>query len=93
MKKLLNQEKRPQFYSWRDAAQNEIDLLIQNGVQLEAIEIKSGKTIQPDYFRGLNYLTKINPSTNSYVIYGGDQYQKRTESTVIGFNHLDKLGI
>ena len=93
MKKSLNQGKRPQFYFWRDTAQNEIDLLIQNGVQLEAIEIKSGKTIQPDYFKGLNYLNKINPSTNSYVVYGGDQYQKRTESTVIGFNHLDKLGI
>ena len=55
---------RPQFYFWRDTAQHEIDLLVQNGVQLEAIEIKSGKTIQPDFFKGLNYLKKINPSTN-----------------------------
>ena len=91
MKKSLNRGKRPQFYFWRDTAQHEIDLLIQNGVQLEAIEIKSGKTIQPDFFKGLNYLKKINPTTNSYVVYGGDQFQKRSDSTVYGFNQLTKL--
>ncbi len=91
MKKTLNQGKRPQFYFWRDSAQHEIDLLVQNGVQLEAIEIKSGKTIQKDFFKGLNYLKKINPTTNSYVVYGGDQFQKRSEATVYGFNQLTKL--
>ncbi|NBB31243.1 ATP-binding protein [Cellulophaga sp. BC115SP] len=91
MKKSLNQGKRPQFYFWRDSAQHEIDLLVQNGVQLEAIEIKSGKTIQKDFFKGLNYLKKINPTTNSYVVYGGDQFQKRSDATVYGFNQLTKL--
>jgi len=91
MKKSLNRGKRPQFYFWRDASQHEIDLLVQNGVQLEAIEIKSGKTIQKDFFKGLNYLKKINPTTNSYVVYGGDQFQKRSDATVYGFNQLDKL--
>jgi predicted AAA+ superfamily ATPase len=91
MKKTLNQGKRPQFYFWRDSAQHEIDLLVQNGVQLEAIEIKSGKTIQQDFFKGLNYLKKINPTTNSYVVYGGDQFQKRSDAIVYGFNQLDKL--
>lgn len=91
MKKSLNRGKRPQFYFWRDTAQHEIDLLVQNGVQLEAIEIKSGKTIQPDFFKGLNYLKKINPTTNSYVVYGGDQFQKRSDATVYGFNQLTKL--
>ncbi|TAG71051.1 MAG: AAA family ATPase, partial [Runella slithyformis] len=64
---------------------------IQNGVQLEAVEIKSGRTIQPDFFKSLNYLKKINPSTNSYVVYGGDQFQKRSDATVYGFNHLAKF--
>ncbi len=91
MKKCLNEGRRPQFYFWRDAAQYEIDLLIQNGVQLEAVEIKSGRTIQPDFFKSLNYLKKINPSTNSYVVYGGDQFQKRSDATVYGFNHLTKF--
>lgn len=91
MKKTLNQGKRPQFYFWRDSAQHEIDLLVQNGVQIEAIEIKSGKTIQQDFFKGLNYLKKINPTTNSYVVYGGDQFQKRSDAIVYGFNQLDKL--
>lgn len=91
MKKSLNKGRRPQFYFWRDNAQHEIDLLIQNGVDLEAIEIKSGKTIQPDFFRGLKYLKKINPSTNAYVVYGGDQFQQRSDAHVVGFNELTKL--
>lgn len=91
MKNSLNRGKRPQFYFWRDSAQHEIDLLKQNGVQLEAIEIKSGKTIQQDFFKGLNYLKKLNPSINSHVIYGGEQYQKRSDASIYGFNQLNKL--
>jgi len=91
MKRSLNQGRKPQFYFWRDTAQHEIDLLVQNGVELEAIEIKSEKTIQPEHFKGLNYLKKINPSINSHLIYGGEQFQKRSETTVYGFNHLSKL--
>lgn len=91
LKQELNKGKRPQFYFWRDAAQHEVDLLIQNGVQLEAVEIKSGKTIQPDYFKGLNYLKKINPETHLHLIYGGDQFQKRSEYKVYGVQHLNEL--
>ena len=91
IKNSLNRGKRPQFYFWRDSAQHEIDLLIQNGVQLEAIEIKSGKTIQQDFFKGLNYLKKLNPSINPHVIYGGEQYQKRSDASIYGFNQLNKL--
>ena len=47
----------PQFYFWLDASQHEVDILIQNGTALEAVELKSGKTIQPDYFKGLNSRT------------------------------------
>lgn len=66
-------------------------LLIQNRIHLEAMDIKSGKIMQPNFFKDLNYLKKINPSTNLCVVYGGDQFQKRSESSIYGFNQLDKL--
>ncbi len=91
LKVELNKGKRPQFYFWRDASQHEVDILIQNGTALEAIELKSGKTIQPDYFKGLNYLKKIRPATNLYLVYGGDQYQKRTDYKIYGVEHLNKI--
>lgn len=79
MKKTLNAGKRPQFYFWRDSAKNEIDLLVKNGINLEAIEIKSGKTIQPDFTKGLKYMKKINPTTHCNLVYGGELTQKRSE--------------
>lgn len=91
LKVELNKGKRPQFYFWRDTSQHEIDILIQNGTALEAIELKSGKTIQPDYFKGLNYLKKIRPTTNLHLVYGGDQYQKRTDYKIYGVEHLNKI--
>lgn len=91
LKVELNKGKRPQFYFWLDASQHEVDILIQNGTALEAIELKSGKTIQPDYFKGLNYLKKIRPTTNLHLVYGGDQYQKRTDHKIYGVEHLNKI--
>jgi predicted AAA+ superfamily ATPase len=93
MKKTLNTGKRPQFYFWRDNSQHEIDLLVKNGTNLEAIEIKSGKTIQPDFAKGLKYIKKINPSTHCNLVYGGDLYQKRNEFEVFSVNDLNKLPI
>ncbi len=91
LKNTLNKGKRPQFYFWRDAAQQEVDLMIQNGTRLEAIEIKAGKTIQPDYFKGLAYLKKINPDIHLHLVYGGDELQKRSEYQVLGVNHLKEF--
>ena len=62
-KNVLNRGQQPRFYFWRDHSQNEVDLLIEEGTQLKAVEIKSGKTIQPDFFKGLNQFEKIAPDT------------------------------
>jgi hypothetical protein len=79
------------FYFWRDSSQNEVDLLIENGDNLDAYEIKSGKTINQSFFKGLDYLKKINPKTNLSVIYGGFDYQKRTEYTIFPFNEISDI--
>ncbi|WP_229599612.1 ATP-binding protein [Runella rosea] len=50
-KDVLNAGARPRFYFWRDYSQNEVDLLIQEGTQLKAVEIKSGKTINNDFLK------------------------------------------
>lgn len=87
-KNSINQTAMSKFYFWRDASQNEVDLLIENGNTLNAFEIKSGKTINQSFFKGLDYLKKINPDTNLAVIYGGFEAQKRTEYSIIPFNEI-----
>lgn len=93
LKKSLNRGKRPDFYFWRDASQHEVDLLMQQGTTLIAVEIKSGKTIQPDYFKGLRYLQNINPAIQSWVLFGGEGLQKRQDATVYGYQQFINLQI
>ena len=91
MKKYLNQGKYPQLYYWRDSNRNEVDLLIQDGLNLKAVEIKSGKTINEYFFKGLKYFQKIVPEAESILVYGGEQFQKRTVATVCGANRLNEV--
>lgn len=90
-KNVLNTGTRPRFYFWRDYSQNEVDLLIQDGLSLKAIEIKSGKTINNDFFKGLTYFKKIVPDAQLHLVYGGDAFQKRSEVNVLGMGQLERI--
>jgi len=90
-KNWLNQGKRPAFYFWSDQSNHEIDLIIDRGVKQTAIEIKSGKTIQPDFFRGLHYFGKLAPNADLTLIYAGDSPQQRTGVHVLTIDQLDEL--
>ena len=39
----------------------------------------------------LNYFKKIAPDAQLHLVYGGDDYQKRSEATVFGIKHLEQL--
>src|SRR5690606_27226518 len=78
----INQNTKSNFYFWRDTSQNEIDLIRETGLQLDAFEIKSGKTIQQDFFKGLDFFKKLNPQTRLHLIYGGNENQSRTNYNI-----------
>jgi predicted AAA+ superfamily ATPase len=88
MKHSWNHRTHEHYYFWRDASGNEIDILIESGITLKAVEIKSAKTIHGDFFRSLAHFAKLNPRASFYLVYGGEEFQKRTEATVLGFNDL-----
>lgn len=81
LKKSFFAGKQPQLYYWRDSNGNEVDLLEENGGQLNAYEIKSGSSLRLDWFKGLDgfaALSGIDASGKS-VIYAGD-FNYLTES-------------
>jgi hypothetical protein len=41
-------------YFWRDHAQHEVDMLINRGISLDPVEIKSSKTFRKDFFKQLD---------------------------------------
>jgi uncharacterized protein len=88
MKKFYNKGERPLLYFWNDSQNYEIDLLFDIGAQRHAYEIKIGKTINTDFFSGLNQFQKIAPDTQLHLVYGGDMVQKRSDAMVHTFSEL-----
>jgi len=91
MKHALNFSTHEQFYFWRDAQGNEIDLLIERESSLLAIEIKSGKTIHQDFFKSLRDFSKDKPHVTSFLVHGGLENQKRADATVLSFANLHEM--
>lgn len=78
LKKRFNSGMSNNLYFWRDNTGHEIDVLSEDQNRLAPIEIKSGKTITPDYFKGINFWNKISGNQGGKIIYAGDNYQKRS---------------
>lgn len=75
----------PHIYFWRDKLGNEIDFLIQKGLQTQLVEVKSSETFSTEHFKGINYFNKISAKKNphKYVIYGGEKEYKDKFGTYI----------
>lgn len=91
MKSRFNTGQIPNLYFWRDKLGHEIDCILEEGEQLTPIEIKSGETLNSDFFAGLvkwNQLAGNDPS-NSFVVYGGKEKQVRSQGTALGWTQLN----
>ena len=97
-KQFCNKGMRSPLYFWRDLnGRHEIDCIIDRGLNLVPVEIKSGLTISSDFFKGLEYwndLAQNNPN-NSFVIYGGNEKETRKQGIIIGWkaagNFIDQM--
>ncbi|MDP2385999.1 MAG: ATP-binding protein [Bacteroidota bacterium] len=68
------------LYYWRDKTGHEIDVIVDNGTKLLPIEIKSGKTINTEFFKNLIYWINLSNVKQSILLYSGEQTQKRSQS-------------
>ncbi len=80
-------------YFWRDNTGHEIDLLLEQGEQLKAVEIKSGETIHPDFFKGLKYFKNLGQLSkeNLFLIYGGLKNYQRSAANVLSWKNVGRL--
>lgn len=94
LKYRYNQAKEANLYFWRDQHGHEIDCLIeQSGGYLIPVEMKAGRTANSDYFKEIAYWNSLsgNAPDRSFVVYGGDQSQKRSAGHLIGYADLDPV--
>jgi len=78
IKKRTNAGLPINLYYWRDKTGHEIDVIIDNGGKLVPIEIKSGKTLNAEFFKNIEYWSKLSGAEKSVLLYAGEQNQKRT---------------
>lgn len=93
-KQFYNLGLEPRLYYWRDQnGRIEIDCLIDIGLNVIPVEMKSGETIVNDFFGAIakwSELAQIDPSP-SYIIYGGTSHQRRKMGTVKSWLTAGKL--
>lgn len=87
----MHRGRLPRLFFWRDKTGHEVDCII-DGQTPSIIEIKSGKTIHSDFFKGLTYWQKIaSDSAPAYLIYGGTTNQNRTLAQVLKWEALTNV--
>ena len=93
IKSCFHEGQIPDVYFWRNSTGHEIDLLIEEGNQVRAAEIKSGETLNEDFFKGLKYYKKLSsiPDENCFLVYGGNQNTTRRYGQVIGWQYISRL--
>ena len=94
MKNCYNKRVQPNFHFFRDSNGNEVDLIIEQAGFTYSVEIKSAKTINDSFFKGLNYYAALSKKkTKSICVYGGtDQYIYKGHQ-VTGWNSLDIISV
>ena len=87
-----NRQPLPIFF-WREHKGREIDLLIDTGNKVVAVEVKAGATINTDFFRELEYYRSLASGylKASFLVYGGDQQQSRSNSLVVPWRNIMTL--
>ncbi len=92
IKVRYNRGRQGNLYFWRDNTGHEIDVLIESAGELYPVEIKSGQTITSEFFKGLNFWSKISEKEGGTVMYAGSAHQKRSGGIeVVPWNNVHEI--
>jgi len=88
MKKYLNRGEKPPLYFWRDSNGNEVDLIVDTGTGLMPVEIKSGQTVNRDFFTGLEKWMRLGGTLANAptLIYGGTDSYAHKGINIVAWN-------
>jgi len=92
LKARLNEGKQSNLYYFRDNIGNEIDLILDYGNKIKPVEVKLGRTINSDFFKGLTYYKKLNTknAAKGCVIYGGKDSSSRSKFDILTYKDIRK---
>jgi predicted AAA+ superfamily ATPase len=74
IKQSYNAGESGELFYFRDGNGNEVDLVLERGSRLEALEIKSSTSFRPEHLKGLEWFTALaGKETMRTLIYGGTE--------------------
>ena len=78
------------FFFYRDSNQNEVDLIIDNLLTIDAVEIKSSETFNNNLLKGLKYIRRVLPekTRNTYLCYAGQQEIDYQDHQLVNFRNI-----
>jgi len=90
LKGRFNQGLPSNLFYWRDSKGMEIDLILEDGERLNAIEIKSGQTIVPEFFSALKRWGKLAGQADlpACLIYGGDKVLTNENISIVPWKNI-----
>lgn len=93
LKHRYNQGKEGNVFFYRDSNRNEVDILVKEGGELYAIEVKSAMTYQSSFDSGLQKLPHwtSTPIARRVVVYTGDFENTAGEIWVLNYKNLSQV--
>lgn len=89
IKTRYNHGWEPNLYFYRDNQRNEVDVIYKRANELVPIEIKSAKTFNQEFSKGIDYFEKlvVERCGAKTVIYAGDQEMKIHDVQLLNYKH------
>lgn len=83
------------LFFWRDSKGLEIDLILEYGEDLYPVDIKSGQTIVPDFFKALKRWGALSGRTEmpAWLVYGGDRELSNRNISIVPWMQISKLSL
>jgi predicted AAA+ superfamily ATPase len=92
MKEQFYRGEDVKLYYMRDAKGVEIDLVYKSGLTAKLFEIKSGMTVNDDFFTGLSKFGELfsehKIKADKYIIYSGEREFERNETQIINYRNF-----
>ena len=96
-KALANMGEHPILHHYRESRGLEMDVLVQRGDCLHAVEVKSAATAASDFFRGFEQIAGrirtagLSLHLDNVVVYGGETSQQRLTARLLGWRYVGKI--
>jgi predicted AAA+ superfamily ATPase len=86
-----NHRRPEQVHFWRDNHGVEIDLVVERGVALAAVECKAGQTLASDWFGPLKSFAELSGARRAFLVYGGAAGASRGGVEIVPWRQLEDV--